>query len=476
MKVYIVNPPVSNNHKFIREGRCMQVTASWGSLWMPLTLAYIASVLRQDDHKIRLKDCLAENINTKNLMKMINEFNPELIVLNTSFPSIKSDMKIASVVRDLYPQIKISIIGMYPTLLKSKAMEEYRDLDFAIAGEPEWVIKNLANSLENKKSLQNVKGLVFRENGQIITNPNQNLSENNLNDLPFPARDLLNNDAYRHVSDNGKFTLLNTARGCPYGCIFCNAHNYYGTRCRKRKVESIITEIRECVHRYQIRKFLFWDEGYTLDNTYGEEIADAIIESGLKITWYTRARIDNLQLSILKKMKQSGCTGISLGIESTNQKILDMSEKDIDIKYLDDAIRMIKSAGIATVGHFVFGLPGDTMESANETIKFAVNSGLDFAQFYCAVPYPNTKLGELAIKNGWIETFDYSKYHLAESVMHNECLTVNDIKKLRQGAFKAFYRRKKLYIRLSDMIKNDLSFSNILRIFLDVLGFRGWAK
>lgn len=476
MKVFIVNPPVANNHKYIREGRCMQVTASWGSLWMPLTLAYIASVLRRDSHSIELKDCLAENIDEKDLIKMIHEFSPKLIVLNTSFPSIKSDMKIASIIKDLCPQIKIAVVGMYPTLLKDKMMMEYRNIDFAIIGEPEWVIKNLVNSLENSKSLWNVKGLVFREDLQIITSQNQNLDENDLNDLPFPARDLLSNDAYRHVSDNRRFTLLNTARGCPYNCIFCNAYNYYGNKCRKRKVKSIIAEIKECVSEYQIEKFLFWDEGYTLDNLYGEEIADGIIESGLKITWYTRTRIDNLHLSILKKMKQSGCIGISLGIESTDQKVLDMSNKDVDLKHLNSAIKMIKSVGIATVGHFVFGLPGDTMESANKTIRFAVNSGLDFAQFYCAVPYPNTELGELAIKNGWIKTFDYSKYHLAESVMRNECLTIGDIKKLRKKAFKAFYKRKKLYIRLFGIIKSDLSFSSILRIFSDVLGFRDWAK
>ncbi|MFA4834196.1 MAG: radical SAM protein [Patescibacteria group bacterium] len=469
MKILIINPPAFRGNDYIREGRCMQTKSSWASLWMPLSLAYIAAVLRKEGNEIKLIDCIAERMKAEKLIKIAKDFLPNLIVINTAFPSIKGDMEVAAEFKKALPSANIAIFGLYPTLFEDKFLEEFSAPDFAVIGEPEWVIKNLVKKLEAGKELEEVDGLVWREGERIIVNQSQKIEENNLDELPFPARDLLNNEAYRLPTDGKKFTLLSVGRGCPFTCSYCAANTYYGKEFRKRAVKSVVDEIEECLKKYGIKSFLFWGESFTLDSAYGEAICDEIVNRGLKIKWSTTSRVDTLNENLLKKMKQAGCILLGLGIESANQEVLDRARKGTNLEKIKKAIKMVKEAGISSMGHFVFGLPGDTKESAEETVKFARKSGVNYAQFYCAIPYPRTELGRIAEENNWVETKDYSQFDLTKSVMRNETLTSRQIKKFRDKAYLKFYFRPK-------MLKQTMGEVSSLRSFLEILNFMKWIK
>ena len=440
----------------------MQLASSWGSLWMPLSLSYTAALLRQGGHIVKIIDCQAEDIDAIGMLKIVKLFNPSLAIFNTGFPSIKGDMFNASILKKSFPEIKTLAIGMYPTLLREKMFVEFRDLDFAIVGEPEWVTSKLAMALESHINLRNIYGLIFRENTEIIVNAPQNFRDNDMNELPFPARDLLNNEAYRQVYSNDKFTHINIARGCTYKCTFCNAPAYYGNQFRKRNIESIISEIEECVNKFGIKIFLFWAEEYTLENDFAEGLADAIINKDIHVTWYARARVDNISIKLLRKMKKAGCKGISLGIESINEEVHRRIYKGIKYEQIVTAINIAREAGIKTTGHFVFGLPGDTKDSALKTIQFAQKSGLDLAQFYCAVPYPGTKFGILAEENGWIQSIDYSRYHLSESISRNESLSSDQIRALRRKAYRRFYMKPQYFINALIIAWKHKSFNPVI--------------
>jgi anaerobic magnesium-protoporphyrin IX monomethyl ester cyclase len=469
MKVALINPPEFKGKKYIREGRCMQSAASWGSLWMPLSLSYTASFLKKNSHYVELIDCQAENLDYRGLLDRIGKFSPSIIVISTGFPSIKGDMRTSSEIKKFDQNIKTIVFGMYPTLIREKTLEEFENIDFAVMGEPEWVVCNLANSLENNESFAHHKGLIYRDGERIIVNPPQDYRENNLDDLPFPAREHLNNESYRLAINNEKFTHINIARGCSYKCTFCTASNYNGDTFRKRSISSIINEIEECINDYGIKTFIFWFEEYPQARDLAGGLADTIIEKGLPIKWFARSRVDNLSYELLKKMKRSGCKGISLGIESSNQQVLDLVQKGITVKQIRKAIELAKEVGISTTGHFIFGLPGETRESAEETIKFAKICGLDFAQFYCAVPYPNTPFGNLAKANGWIHNEDYSRYHLSESVARNEYLTSEEIVNIRTMAYNSFYLRPSFVWKAIILSIRNRSIKHIR-------GFRKWSK
>jgi radical SAM superfamily enzyme YgiQ (UPF0313 family) len=168
-------------------------------------------------------------------------------------------------------------------------------------------------------------------------------------------------------------------------------------------------------------------------------------------------------------MKKSGCKGISLGIESSNQEILNRVQKGITVEQIMEAIELAKKVGISTTGHFIFGLPGETKESAFQTINFAKTCGLDFAQFYCAVPYPNTPYGDFAKANGWIVNEDYSKYHFSESVARNEYLSPEEIVSIRRMAYNSFYLRPKYLWKAAKLSVRSKSLKPILN-------FNRWAK
>lgn len=459
MKILLVNPPKINGNSYIREGRCMQKSSSWAAMWMPLTLTYIASVLKENND-VKLLDCQAENISIQDFSLFIKTHNPNLVICNTGFPSIYEDLKVLKVCKDFSPKITTSIFGMYPTLLKENIFNDSDYLDYAVIGEPEWTYIKLVEALEKGSNIKEVLGIIYKDNnGNILKTSHQVLNQNDIEKLPFPSRELILTQKYKHPLSQKPFTLLSISRGCSYNCSFCNASHYHGLKFRKREIASIIKEIKECVDIYKIDTFLFWGESFSLDSKYAHELLDAIIESDLNISWSTRSMIDKIDKILLNKMKKAGCVSISIGIESINQNTLDSVNKKIQVDTFKDILSLIRDSGIISVGHFIFGLPYDNKNTISQTIKFALKSNLDFAQFYCATPYPETPFHKLAKEKKWIESFDYSNYHLANSVIHNDELSSRDIKRLRKKAYLRFYLRPTLFLRTLKFI----SFTGALR-------------
>ena len=466
MKILVLNPPAWKNQDFIREGRCMQTKSSWAALWMPLSLCYIAAVLRDRGHQVKLIDSIAARFNIKKLVKETAVFDPELVILNTAIPSIEGDMNCASILKKTFPGVKIAVTGVFPSIYERESLADYPDIDYAIMDEPEWVSARLPEIVSGNCPLDSVKGLIYRNGNDIIVNGRQDLAANKLDDLPFPARDLLDNNAYRLPTNGQKFTLLNVGRGCSSKCIFCIANLYYGRKFRKRSTENIILEIEHCRNKFGISNFLFWGESFTTDPRYGEEICDEIIMRNINITWLITSRIDTLNQDLLKKMKKAGCILLGLGIESYDQGVLNKACKGVTADQIDRAVQMAKDAGIKTMGHLMFGLPGDTKESAKKSIRFACNN-LDYAQFYAAIPYPKTILGKIATENNWIVESDYSRFEQTRAVMGNGILSAKEIMKLRDHAYRRFYFRPKMFIQA---LREVTSLSSLFSI----LGFLKW--
>jgi len=468
MRILVLNPPAFRHQDYIREGRCMQIKSSWAALWMPLSLCYIAAVLRNNGNQVRLIDAIAEKLNTEKLVGIAGSFGPELIIVNTAIPSIEGDMECAAALKKNMPSVKIAVVGIFPTIYRSECLARFVHIDYAVMDEPEWVSASLPDVIAGIQPADSVRGLIYRMGNEVIVNERQDLSKNNLDDLPFPARDLLDNDSYRLPTNDRKFTLLSVGRGCSAGCIYCLANIYYGKKFRWRSVQKITEEIEQCINEFGIDNFLFWGESFTTDMKYGEEICDEIIRKGFQITWSTTSRVDTLNPVLLEKMKKAGCILLGLGIESYDQNVLDKSRKGITTGQIDKAVQMVKQAGLNTMGHFMFGLPGDTRETAMKSIRFACRN-VTYAQFYAAIPYPQTELGRIASENGWVEETDYSHFELTRSVMGNGNLSAREIQKLRNFAYRKFYFRPKMFIQT---IREVTSLSS----FLSIMNFMRWIK
>lgn len=467
MKTYFLNPTLSGRTPYIREGRCMQKTSSWATPWPPITLGVLAAIAREIG-PVRLVDGNVATMSLKELLKDISAIDPDLIVVNTGFPSIEDDMAVAAKIRENFPEAKILAFGVYFTLLGKKALERHPQLDFGIVGEPEEVFRKFLTVLESGSRRYNqVAGLLYKDTSGIEFTVAHPYVEN-IDQLPFPARDLFQNDHYRLPHNNKVFTLINVARGCPYPCIYCIVPPYYGSRVRKHSVAYVMEEIKECLFRYGIEEFLFWEEVFTLDRKFAFALCEAILKNDLSICWAATTRVGLLDQDLLRIMKRAGCYLLGLGIESGNQEILDGAKKKQTVAEIKKAVQTCKKARIQTMGHFIFGLPGETRETAQKTIDFMLSLGLDYMQSYCAVPYPKTEFGEMAAKHGWIRSNQWSEYDFGgHSIVDNGTITPEEVTRFREKAFRDFYFRPSYFF--NHVLKNFP-----LKQLLKILRFAQW--
>lgn len=439
MRVLLLNPPAEGNKKFIREGRCTQEQGVWATLWPPLSLATMGAVLERDGHGVRIVDCAAQGIGRKAVGEMIRDFMPRAVIWSTGTPSIESDLELASFIRGCDHKMRTAVFGTHVTVLDKACLAAYPALDCIIRNEPEMTVQALVKTLAAGGSLAPVEGITFRTDaGEIVVNPPRPFLED-LDTLPLPAWHLLDLDRYCLPLRGKRFLMVAPLRGCPFNCTFCTCQTYYGKRLRKRSVESVLAEIAYDGERFGIKDFFFWAETFVVDKEYVASLCRGIIERGLRISWTANSRVDTVDVRLLTLMAEAGCWMISYGIESARQEILDEAEKGTTAEQAFQAVRHAREAGIKTVGHFILGLPGETRESLDDTVRFARSLPLDLAQFYCAVPFPGSRLYDRALREGWIEPLDYTGFKQDLALMNLPTITADEVNRYRALAYKRFY-------------------------------------
>jgi radical SAM superfamily enzyme YgiQ (UPF0313 family) len=461
MKVYLLNPTLKDQTKFIREGRCMQKASSWAAVWPPISLALLGTIAEKWG-PVRLLDGEVESITMDELIRDLQGFGPDLVVVNTGFPSIDSDMAIAKRIKEAIPKVLVLAFGVYFTMLEKEAFQNYPFLDFCIAGEPEMAFAELLQSLnQTQPTLGEIRGLMYRDGDDLRANPPRPLLED-LDLLPLPDRGLLKNERYRLPHNNKVFTLINTARGCPYSCTYCIVKTYYGKKVRRHSLARILEEVQTCREKFGIQDFLFWEEVFSLDKNFVREFCQAVIDRRWDIHWAATTRVTAVDAETLSLMRRAGCYLIGLGIESGSQSILDTARKNQKLEDVREAVKLAKQEKIQTMGHFIFGLPGETRDTAEETIRFMLDLDLDYMQCYCAVPYPKTELGEMAKTQGWIHAEKWSDYDFGgNSILQTGTMKREDVDHFRRKAFRRFYFRPAYIAR---KLFRDLSVRQVLRM------------
>lgn len=461
MKVLLINPPAAAGVKMVREGRCMQRQGAWTSTWAPITLALCASVLEKENIQVKVIDCIVKNINSISLKDKIAQFSPNLIILNTATPSIETDITVAKLAKEVLPKVKVAALGIHVTVLPEDCLNLSSSLDYCIRGEPEFIVRDLSLGI----NIKDILGLSYRSNGKIIHNPDREFISN-LDELPFPAWHLIDPSDYRMPFKNIPFLLVATSRGCPYKCTFCADKAFYGTKLRLKSPKRVVDELEWVKKTFGISEFLFWSESFTINNNFVLEVCKEILSRRLKVSWVCNSRVDNVDLPLLRKIKEAGCWMIGYGIESGNQEVLDSVKKGTTIQQAKQAVKWAKEAGLEVTGHCILGLPIETEETIKQTIDFSIELDLDFAQYYCAVPFPGSKLYSEAIEQKWINTADWSKFEQNFSVLDLSNISSDKIMQLRRAAFKKFYLRKKIILKTLKRIKSPKTFIKMSKDFL----------
>ncbi|MDP1729073.1 MAG: radical SAM protein [archaeon] len=443
MKVLLIVPPNSAEERY---GKFSEI----GTLYPPLGLAYVAAVAEQEA-EVRVIDSEAMNYSYADIARLTREFNPDIVGMQTYCTTITRCYNVAKMIKKINKNVKI-IFGGAQVTLEPKTSILNKNVDFGIYGEGEFVFRDLIKELkksENKPQFKKIKGLIWKNKNKIIINPKQDLIQK-LDELPFPARHLFPMHKY-HSSANlrGKITLnLMTSRGCPFNCAYCAGSLIFGKTHRYQGTEKVIEELLELKNKYQADSIQFFDETFTANRKRVIELCDKMIERKLNIEWSCFTRVNLVDLELLKKMKQAGCYLIFFGYESGNQRLLNLIRKGITLEQSRKATKWCVEAGIESWGSFMLGLPTETKEESNQTIKFALDIDPNFAQFTITTPFPGTDLYDICKNHGKILTDNLDEYTAWENVVFvSKGRTVEDIKSVVKKAYRTFYLRPSYVIR-----------------------------
>jgi anaerobic magnesium-protoporphyrin IX monomethyl ester cyclase len=381
VKVCLISPPYNSAVKSVV-----------GVSSPPLGLAYVASVLRQS-HEVKIIDSNILNYTIGDVDEELRSFNPDVVGITSVTPSIYDAYKVAETAKKVREDCTVVLGGPHATFMPRQTMEECKYIDIIVRGEGEETTRELIEDIEKGAPLNEVKGITFREKNEIIdTEPR--LFIKNIDDIPFPSRDLLPMHLYKF---NGvRYTTMLTSRGCPFKCSFCSSSRLFGGYWRGRSPENVLEEMKTVYEEYGIRNIEFMDDTFTLNQERAEKICDEIIKQGWDISWGASSRVDTLSKKLVEKMKKAGCWIIFLGIESGSQKILDAIGKRITLEQVKKAVKILKDAGIQVLGSFIIGFLQDTTETIKETIKFAKSLNLNYAEFSILTPYPGTPIFDYA--------------------------------------------------------------------------------
>ncbi len=439
----------------------------------PLGLLYVAASLKEDGHKVFVIDYNLEKLERRRLSDFIKEKQIEIVGISIVTPKVYDAIELANCIKKQFPDITIIAGGPHATLMPEELLLKCPAINFVIQGEGEIRMEGLIKNIKNKEEIKKLDGIAFWENGQLINNPPKEYLEN-LNTIPLPARDLIDILKYsNHLKTSiSPATTMMTSRGCPFQCIYCSKP-VTGSKLRSLSPENVIKEIESLQKEYGIREIVFYDDSFTLDRERTMKICDLIIQNGIKLAWQCETRVNLVDKELLEKMKQAGCYLIAYGIESGSDRVLKILKKGITVEQVKKAVETTKKAGIRIIGYFMLGIPGETEEEIKQTIKFAKELDIDFAQFAIATAYPGTELYEIAKAQNKI-TSDWSKsiYALGgKPLVGLSDVSIDKLYGYMKKAYRSFYFRPRyIWDRLtsiksvSDLLSNLKGLKTLIKI------------
>jgi len=447
--------------------------ASVGATLPHLGLLMLGAVLRENGHRVRIVDASAQCLNYEQTLKIINEFKPEIVNYTAVTPSIHNTVRLATMVKSLYPNITAVIGGPHFTAVPEQTLIDYPVFNYGVVGEGETTIVELVNTLTANKIPSNIDGVAFLENGKVRFNsPRSPIM--NLDSLPFPAWELLDDFPSKYYPALFKYkrlpsTHIISSRGCPHRCIFCDT-SVFKRKIRFHNPEYVLEMVKYLVNRFKIKEVIFEDDQFLVNKERVEKICEGLLKTKLDIAWSCSGRVNSVNdIALLRLMKRSGCWQINYGIESANQKILDFAQKAITVEQIEKAVRLTSEAEILSKGYFIFGLPFETEETMKNTIRFAKRIPLYDVSVFMLTPFPGSSLYNIAEKYGTIEN-DFKKMNILDVVYVPEGLSKEKLLYFQKRFMKEFYLRPRIVGNyLKRLLSNPLNLLRILRAFYGFL-------
>ena len=476
MKTLLLNPQPQRNVVISRDhmgGFGFEVKS--GNMTPPLGLAYCAAVMERVGIEVEILDAVALGMKPGEVLGRVREQGYGLVAVNTATPSIADDLAMANSIKELLPQAFVALIGPHVSIFSEDALKESR-ADAVVRGEPEYSLAELADAVTHNKPVEKIQGLTILA-GAGVKHTADRPPIADLDSVPFPARHLLPMDRYRSaVWGKRPFTTMLTSRGCFYGCSYCPYPIGHGTQWRARSPGNVVDEIEECVGRFGVREILFRDPLFTADKERATEIADLIVKRGITVDWRCETRADLVSEEMIDSFARAGCKEINFGVESGSHEILKgVNRVPISPERIRKLFERCRRVGIETMAFFIIGLPGETEQTVEQTIRLAIELDPDIVQFTAATPYPDTPYYEQLKQEGLLKE-DWSLFTSRAPVVGTRELDPDKLGELIAKAYRRFYFRSRYMLARMKKLRSPHQIARAGRGLLSALRYAGVSR
>jgi len=443
-KVFLIYPP---GELFQRgEERCQSNVKSSTATSMRACndLGYCAAVLR-NNYEIFLKDYQSENLTTENLFKDLEEQKPDVVFISITNTTIFDDIKTVHKIKKTVPNACIILKGaiFYNPEEEMLSSIDLSQVDYLIGTEAECIISELLKAhFENKSELHNIGGILFKEDNKWVKTDFKCHYEN-LDEIPFPARDLMNNGLYTRPDTGEMQATIATSRGCPSSCIFCLTPTITGRKLRLRSPQNIYEELLDCYENYGIKNFFFKSDTFTMDKKWTVELCKLIQNSKLqgKIQWVANSRVNPIDEETLFEMKKAGCWLVAFGFESGSKKSLETMKKGATLEQNIEAGRIAKKVGLKIFGFYLIGFPWEDKEDLEKTRDLMFKIDADFIELHIATPFYGTGLYQIAKDEGLIDEDVLGKDYFNAPTIGTKYLSIKEIQDFRNKTLLKYHLR-----------------------------------
>ncbi|MBU1228834.1 MAG: B12-binding domain-containing radical SAM protein [Proteobacteria bacterium] len=429
MRTLLINPPWIRRH---------------GNIWLdiasvmpPLGLAWLAAQLERQGHPVTILDAHAERLDLPMIATRLRDLGHfDLVGITATTSLITNALAIARIARSEYPEARIMLGGVHPTVLPEEVLSD-PNVNLVVRGEGEMTLLEIVAGAD----LRDIQGISFRDGSGFVHTPERPLVQD-LDSLAPPAYHLLPMSRYYPAAGAYRrlpaVSMLAT-RGCPGRCTFC--YRLFGSRIRVRSGRLLAQEAKNLQDRFGIREISFYDDTFTVFRKEVEAFLDGLEEFGVDISWSCFSRVDAVDEDLLRRMKASGCHQIMYGVESADPDILRNIGKRITTEKVEHAVRMTQKAGIDVRAAFMIGNPGETPASMEATFQFALRLNPDLVVFNVATPFPGTEMHAWADERGYLSTKDWREYDFSRPIMNLPTVTHAELSAFYKNVYRRFYLR-----------------------------------
>ena len=416
-------------------------------------IGYAASILREKGYSVFLRDYQTEKSDCSEVENDIRNFSPELIIMSITNATIISDIDFVNWICSFH-SCEFVLKGAIFFNISQNLLDtlDLKNIRYLLGGEIETTIGELTDSIfKNTVNIEDIPGIIYKDSG-LFRRTAFNIWHDDLDSIPFPARDLMKNELYVRPDTGEAMATIQVSKGCPAQCIYCLTPIISGKVVRMRSIENIFSEISECYYKYGIRNFFFKADTFTIEADWAEKLCDRIISSELygKIEFTVNSRVRPLEASLLKKLKAAGCFMIAVGFESGNEKTLKLIRKGTTIEDNLRAAKMIREVGIPLFGFFMVGFPWENRDDIINTLNFIFKINPDFIEIHIAMPYFGTELYNECDRYKTINSEAWGNDYFSPNTIGTATVPMSEIKKLKKKYLLRFYLRpgyiiKKVY-------------------------------